>query len=274
MNKRNRYIVFFLIISFLLSVNLNAQGLKKHFKELPKKFKSSEKQQKYLVTIEWKNRDLDGNLFNHYSVQAKYTKGLENDYVIWNDVEMTEFKDTIAMVNALPELDNLTYKIEGDNFTKEEFYKNFPQQNLDLIRWFVQDAVGIETYGLMFFDSLKFNQVLYPDFFKNQKADFENYVNFNTRELSLCWTGISERNDEICALIHYQGMYNPVDSDTEAMKINGRSCFWGDVYVSYEDKDIEYATMYEDLVFKIFISANNFEQRMNLQRNVKFEKIP
>lgn len=261
MNYKYRIIFCLILINLVLSISLFSQNLDKYFNELPKSFKPTEKQQTYLVTIEWKNRDIDGNLFNHYSVKAKYSKGLEDDYVKWNDVEITEFKDTNEIVNSLNELENLTYKIEEDNFTKEEFYKNFPQQNLDLIRWFVQDAVGIETYGLMYFDSLKLNEVFYPDFFRNQKADFENHVNFNTRDLNLCWTGISEKNNEICALIHYQGMYNPVDSDTEAMKINGRSCFWGDVWVSFEDKDIEYATMYEDLVFKIFITANNFEHK-------------
>jgi len=57
------------------------------------------------------------------------------------------------------------------------------------------------------------------------------------------------------------------------MKLNGRSCFWGDVWISLKDKQIEYATMGEDLVFKMHLKANNYEQRINLQREVKFEKI-
>jgi hypothetical protein len=125
----------------------------------------------------------------------------------------------------------------------------------------------------MYFDSLKMNIPFYPDFFRNQKTRLDEYVNFNTRGLNITWTGISKMNNEICALIHYQGLYNPIDADSDVMKLNGRSCFWGDIWISLNDKQIEYATMNEDLIFKMRLKANNYEQRINLQRELKYEKI-
>ena len=162
--------------------------------------------------------------------------------------------------------------VRGEDFTKQDFYKNFPKKYLDIIRWLVQDAVAIEIYAWMYFDSLKLNQIFYPEFFKNQRLDFENYVNFTSQGLNLCWTGISKRKKEICAIIHYQAMYNPIDADMEAMKLQGRSTYWGDIWISLSDKQIEYASINEDVVFKMILAPNKNEQRIDLQREVVLEK--
>jgi len=124
----------------------------------------------------------------------------------------------------------------------------------------------------MYFDSLKLNQIFYPDFFKNQRANFENYVNFTNQDLSLTWTGVSKRNNEKCAVIHYQAMYNPIDANTDAMQLQGRSTYWGDIWISLSDKQIEYAIGNEDVIVKM-TTPNNGEQRINLQREIVFDKI-
>jgi hypothetical protein len=170
-------------------------------------------------------------------------------------------------------LDGLKYKIVGDNFTKLDFYKNFPQAHVDIIRWFVQDQVAFNVYGLMFLDSLKLNTPYYPDFFSNHNAKIDNYVNFNTKALNITWTGISKRGKNTCALVHFQGMYNPIEADNDIMTLKGRSCFWGDIWVSLVSRQIEFATMNEDLIFKMNLKANKYEQRINLQRELKYEKL-
>jgi len=250
-------------------------AIDKYLSELPKNLKlDNSSPQNYNVSIHWINRDIDGNLINNSIVTAKYSRGFEDGSVEWDDVRLTDIRDTTKNEKQLTELNGLTYKIIGDNFTKQEFYNNFPKEgmDIDIIRWFVQDAVAIEVYGWMYFDNLKVNQVFQPDFFKNQRIEFDNYVNFTSQGLSLCWTGISKMNSELCAIIHYQSMYNPIDADTDAMKLHGRSTYWGDIWVSLTDKQIEYATMNEDVVFKMFLPVNKTEQRLNLQREIVFEK--
>lgn len=242
--------------------------------ELPKNLTvDNSTPQTYEVSLHWNNRDIDGALLNNNFVKALYTRGLEDGYVRWNDVQMKNLTDTLGVMRQIPELNGLQYKIDGDNFVKQEFYNNFPQQHVDLIRWFVQDGVAIETYGWMYFDSLKLNEVFYPAYFQNQRVDVENYVNFTNQSLSLHWTGVSKRNNETCAIIHYQAMYNNIDANTDVMKLSGRSMYWGDIWVSLTDKHIEYATMYEDVVFKMTLKANNYEQRLDLQREIIFKKI-
>ncbi|MCX6123011.1 MAG: hypothetical protein NTX44_15470 [Ignavibacteriales bacterium] len=247
----------------------------KYLTELPKNLKlDNNRPQTYNVSIHWINRDLDGNLINNNIVKAKYARGFENGFVRWEDVRLTNIRDTAQYENQLTELNGLTYKIIGDNFTKKEFYDSFPKEgmDIDIIRWLVQDAVGIEVYGWMYFDSLKFNQVFYPNFFKNQRIKMENYVNFTSQGLSLCWTSISKMNNEMCAIIHYQSMHNPIDANTDVMKLHGRSTYWGDIWISLTNKHIEYATMNEDVIFKMILTANKYEQKLDLQREVVFEK--
>ncbi len=219
--------------------------------------------QSYKVSLHWINRDLDGKLVNDNTATANYTRGFADGSVAWNDVRLDG--------KSLEELDGLHYRIVGDNLVKQSFYDAFPQKHIDLVRWFVQDAAAIEAYAWMYLDSLKLNDVFQPVFFKNQRIDIENYVNLTSRGLNLCWTGISERNNKRCAVVRYQSMYNPVDADTDAMKLRGRTLFWGDIWISLADRHIEYATMNEDVVYTLVLPANGTEQRLNLQRDIIFE---
>ena len=274
--KKNIIISALSLMGLIFTVDSFAQSTKieKYLDNLPQGLKTdTNKPMHYKLTIDWTNRDIDGNPINHSIAIGELTKAFENDSIKLSNVTLTEAGGSVTNKQKLKELDGLKYKIDGDNFTKPDFYKDFPQARIDLIRWFVQDQLAFEVYGLMYFDSLKLDTPFYPDFFRNHKAQFDKYVNFNTRDLNITWTGISKIDNEICALIHFQALYNTIDADTDVMKLNGRSCFWGDIWISLNDKQIEYATMSEDLIFKMNLKANNYEQRINLQRELKFEKI-
>jgi hypothetical protein len=56
------------------------------------------------------------------------------------------------------------------------------------------------------------------------------------------------------------------------MQLKGRSTYWGDIWISLSDKQIEYASGNEDVVVKM-TTDKNAEQRIHLQREVVFEKI-
>ena len=57
------------------------------------------------------------------------------------------------------------------------------------------------------------------------------------------------------------------------MPVIGRSLYWGDIYISLSDMQIEYATMNEDVIMEINTSTLPEKKRLNVQREVKFEKI-
>jgi hypothetical protein len=263
------------VIFFIISACQNVTEVTgdDYLTELPKNLDLDNSiPQNYKFALRWINRDIEGNLINNSIVTAKYTRALEDGSVRWDKVLQIDIIDSVKYEKQLTQLDGLTYKIIGDNFTKQEFYDNFPKNNIELIRWFVQDGVTIEIFAWMYFDSLRLNQTFYPEFFRNQRINIENFVNVTNQELSLTWTGVSKINNERCAVIHYQAMYNSIDANTEAMQLHGRSTYWGDIWVSLSDKQIEYAVGNEDVIFKMKTAAYG-EQRINLQREVTFRKI-
>lgn len=231
----------------------------------------------YRLTIEWLNKDMNGKLMMHNIASGRIIQLSQKSFVNnttqladWNLTEIsTQGRNRIKLV----ELEGLQLKISGDNFTNVDFYKDFPPTRVELIRWIVQDKVAFGVYGQMYLDSLKLNTPYYPDFFQNQRADFDQYVNFNTQKLKITWLGFSEMNNENCMLIYFKSMYNPIDADNEMMTLNGRSCFWGNIWISPKTKQIEHATMNEDLVYTIKFKATNSEQQINMQREVMLEKI-
>ena len=62
------------------------------------------------------------------------------------------------------------------------------------------------------------------------------------KNLELTWVGISRLNDELCMVIDYESFVNPVNSSSPGMTVQGRSLYRGIIYISLEDKQIEYAT--------------------------------
>jgi hypothetical protein len=208
---------------------------------------------------------------NHSIAVVKLMRGLPNDTTQLQDMTLTEIIGETKDTKNLTEVNGLKYKLEGDNFTKLDFYKDFPP--IEILRNIIQDQVGFDVYGQMYLDSLRLNIPFYPDIFKNQLAEFEQSISFNTRKLSITWIGISKINEKQCAVLHFQSMYSPIDIDNDARLLHGRSCFWGNIWISLNTREIEYATMYEDLISKMKFKTNGYELQINMQREVKLEKI-
>ncbi len=79
-------------------------------------------------------------------------------------------------------------------------------------------------------------------------------------------------NNELCALIEYRTLDNPLRVENEQLKIKGRSHYWGTIWVSMMDKQIEHATLYEDVIMDLQF-AKQASQMMNSTRIITFEKL-
>ena len=231
----------------------------------------------YRLTIDWSNRDMNGKVLLHRIASGKIVEISRQSFIEnttqLEDWSLTEMSEQGRNTRQIEELDGLKLEISRDNFTNLDFYKDFPPAQVELIRWIVQDKVAFGVYGQMYLDSLQLNVPYYPDFFQNQQADFEQYVNFNTQKLNITWLGFSEMNGKNCKLVYYKSMYNPINADNDIMILNGRSCFWGHIWISPDTRQIEYATMNEDLIYKMKLKSNDFEQQINMQRDLIFRKI-
>lgn len=233
--------------------------------------------QTYDVTLKWQNLDaMNGRKLNCNAVKATYVIGIENDYVAWRDVslaQVNDFKQTQFKGKDLPSFNNFSYKPKNTAFLSEKFYENIPTEQRDLAKWLVSDAIQMQGLAWYVFDSLAYNKEFVPKLLENYDVKFEDWVTFTNRYQKMIWSGIGKHNGEICAIVKFESHYNPVEIDNAQMRVKGRSLFYGEMWISLLDKQVEYASMFEDVIMKLTSSMFPDEQLIDLQREIVFNKL-
>jgi hypothetical protein len=271
---------FLLTLAFSLVANLSIAQNKhfdQYFKIKPRDIKVLNAEiQKYDVTLKWQNLDaINGNKINCNAVTATYIVGLENGYVGWKNVSLAQiddFNQTQYKGTDLPSFNKLTYNAIDTAFLSEKFYTNIPIEQRDLAKWLVSDAVQMQGLAWYVFDSLEFKTDYFPKLLENHNVRFEDWVTFTSRYQKLVWSGITKHNDEICAIVKFESFYNPVKIDNVQMQVKGRSLYYGEMWISLTDKQVEYAVMFEDVVMKLTSTMFPDEQLIDLQREIVFSK--
>ncbi|HNQ82673.1 MAG TPA: hypothetical protein PLW31_08960 [Bacteroidales bacterium] len=268
-----------LMALLLVSNGLGAQknSIDRYLSLKPSEIKARKAEiQEYAVTLKWQNLDaIHGNKFNCDAVSATYIVGLENDSVSWKDVssaQISDFLQTDYSGASLPSFNGFTYKINETNFLNEDFYESIPVEQRDLAKWLVSDAVQMQGLAWYIFDSLEFNKPFQMKFLNNYEIKFEDWVTFTSRYQKFIWSGITKYNNEVCAIIRFESLYNPLKIDNSQMSVLGRALYYGEMWISLEDKQVEYATMVEDDVLKLKSPLFPEEQLIDLQREVIFKK--
>jgi hypothetical protein len=252
--------------------NLNVTELLKAG-TLPQNLELKDELQKYVVTTDHFTTDIFGNFFNKMRVKGEYTRGLENGKVKWNNV-------TVAMSMArnsefpqgtpLTYMENFSYNI-SDDMLKPENFTSFGE-NSAFAKNLVWDMMGIEGFAWSAWEKLKLNEPYSAKDF-NGKMELAGQGSFENKDVYLTWTGISQRNGESCAVIEYQTMNNPVEYSGEGMSMKGRSHYWGTIWVSLEDKQIEHAVLFEDVVMEMNLPGQTVRQIMDATREISFVKV-
>jgi hypothetical protein len=80
-------------------------------------------------------------------------------------------------------------------------------------------------------------------------------------------------NGKNCAVIQYQSFFNPVDAVNNGMKIKGRSLYWGTIWISLDEPQVECGALNEDLPMELTIPGVPEKQLIDLQRQVEFTKV-
>ena len=233
--------------------------------------------QQYDVTLKWQILDpLNGNNISCTGVHATYLFGMENNTVGWKDVRIAQIKDLNQEVwggTVLPAFDSFSYQPMDTGFLKEAFYQDIPPDQRDLAKWLVSDAAQMHGLAWYVFDSLEYQQEFMPKLLENFDIRFEDWVTFTSLYQKLVWSGITKYNNEICAVVKFESRFNPVRIDNSQMSVTGRALYYGEMWISLEDKQVEHATMLEDNVLKIRNSSLPGEQFIDLQREIVFDKI-
>ena len=250
--------------------NANAQ-----LSHLPTDLKLREDQpQKYKLAFDYLYLDTLGNPTGKERVTGEYTRALPNGKVKWNSVRIAKAK---AFDQPFPDgeaqnyMEGFTYQLSRRaDMLKKEFFPGFPEIEIKS-KNLVWDMHMIEEFAWDYFDRLELNQ---PYAIQSQPEDvpLAGAGTFQNRHIELTWVGLSKRNNELCALIQYQALMNKFTTSMMNMAFQGRSHYWGDIWVSLKDKQIEYATLTEDVLVEFKAPGQGAKQITGVLRKGTVEK--
>jgi hypothetical protein len=272
------------LLSFISWINVacgqKSGSVDKYLEALPANLELKEPvSQKYLMTAVYYNKDIYGNFSDKTQASGEYTRGLDEGYVKWNNVRIAGANQ---LDGAFPEgqlqeyMEDFRYKPSVD-MVGESAFAEFPLNNPFEFHTknLVWDMMAFEAFAWAYYDSLQLNHSYAPTGLKG-KVDLAGAGYFENKNIQLNWIGITKMNGELCAVIQFLAMDNPLEVNTEfngmEISLKGRSHYWGNVLVSLEDKQIEEAIMHEDVVMKMNIPEVQNEL-VNTTREIKLDKL-
>jgi hypothetical protein len=223
-------------------------------------------------SIDYNNAGPDGAIVQRQRLTGDYTRGLPNHEVEWHNVTTATAQGASAPFSA-PEksafMEGFRYANDPGATMGSDFFKSFPP-NAFMERNLVWDTGMFETFGQAYLDKLHLNQPFHT--LVDQDMKLPGVGTFQNRDVVLEWVGRSWRNGQDCALIQYQGFLNPVSIDAGGMTMKARSDYWGTIWVSLSTRQIEYATLNEEVTGEIALPGQSTPQPLNVLRVGTFEQ--
>jgi hypothetical protein len=226
---------------------------------------------KYQVITDYTSQDIFGNFFTKTRVNGFYTRGLAHGKVQWNNVRIA---DASKKDDPFPEgvrqdyMENLQYD-PMTAMTDTSLFKVFPAGNM-YGKTLIWDISTFESFAWLHFDSLQLNIPFHARIYDTD-ISLAGSGNFMNHDVKLTWTGISKMNGKKCALIQFEAMENLLTIKAGSMTAKGRSHYWGNIWVSLEDKQLEGAWMNEDVMLEINFPGSA-KQYINTIRRLTVEK--
>jgi len=199
--------------------------------------------------------DLQANFIKKARVIGDITCFLNNDSVKWNNVYISQtnsFDVPFPKGQKQLEFENFKY-VQSEKALEEVTFASIPQIDFRL-KNLVFDMLGFEVFAYAYWDSLELNKE-FCNHDLNSEVEMAKDGTFENKEMKISWIGITEINDETCAIIKYSQMNGKLKLNLENIKMTGRSHYWGEVYVSLSEKQIEYANLSEDVITDVSIKG-------------------
>ena len=141
--------------------------------------------------------------------------------------------------------------MEGLRYTRAEAEKLFTSGFLNKFppgteqeRNLVLDLEMFDGFVQKFVDKLRLNQ---PIEGPSGQVPLGPGSSFENRRVLLTWTGISRRQGEDCLLVHYEALRNHFQITSGPVTVTARSDYWGDMWIAARTRQIEYATLREEV---------------------------
>jgi hypothetical protein len=268
------FLINLLIIPGISNGQNDKEFIKKYLSELPSG-PLSNSLQKYKMTAIYTNRDLYGNFTGKTKVSGDYTSGLENGFVSWNNIYISEsnsFSDPFPAGEKQEYMESIKY-VPSSKMLEADAFKNFPAKPESVFaKNLVWDMMMIENFAWNYSDSMKLNKnYIIPgisgDF---AMGDVGTYSHVN---IKICWTGISFMNGKLCAVIEYRALDNKIEMNLDQMKTRGTEQYWGTTWVALKDRQIEHAEIYGGTIQEIEVAGMKDKFLIKTIRELEVNRI-
>jgi len=254
------YVTAAVVLSLLLARAVPSPkpqaGPERYLSSLPADLRLVEKRpQAYHFTCDYFHVTPTGNLIRKQQISARYTRALPGGMVRWTNVAAAEargFDDPFPPGETQAYMEGFSYPLsERDNMLKPDFFKGFPTSETAMFaRNLVWDTHMLERFGQDYLGELKLNKAYQPHP-KAAEIPLAGAGTFQNRNIELVWLGLSRVNGELCALIQYRAFLNKLNISNGSFSAKGKSSYWGEIWVSLENKQIERATLFVDVLLEL-----------------------
>jgi len=224
------------------------------------------------LTFDYFNVEVKGHVIGRERYSALYTRGLPGDTVRWSDVTVASAAGWSAFGPAEKQgfMEGFSYAYaDTANTLKPEFFKGFPPTAINQ-RNLIWDTHMFEAFVLNL-DKLKLNTVYHVP--GDGDSALAGMGTFHDRDVQLTLTGTSPRDGRDCVVIDYRAMFNTLDVKMAGMELVGRSDYWGQIWVSTATKQIEYATLYEEVLAEMNLQGQPKPMTISAVREGTFEPV-
>ena len=202
----------------------------------------------YKFSVDYTSANVKGEVFLRQRLAGEYTRGLPGGDVMWKSVTLETANGPTAPLDTPQKrefMEGFRYKNDLGGTMSPDFFKAFPPTAV-MERNLIWDTGMFELFGQNYFEHLKLNEPYHA--ISNESVDLPGVGTFHNRDIVLQWVGRSRRNGQDCAVVQYQAFFNPLEIATGGMTLNGRSHYWGEIWVSLTTKQVEYATLFEVVI--------------------------
>jgi len=230
----------------------------------------------YRFTVEYSTSNTRGQVIRRQLISGEYTRGLPGGDALWKNVSQIDSNgpgEPSEPVQKREFMEGFRFHIDLTNASGSmapDFFRGFPPSAI-FERNLVWDTEMIEFYGQTQFEHLRLNQPYH--LISDQEVNMPGVGAFHNRDVQLTWMGRSQRNGRDCALIGYSAYFNPLEIEFGAMNLEGRSHYWGQIWVALASKQIEYATLNEDVLGEMKLTGHDTPQIVSVFRSGTFELL-
>jgi hypothetical protein len=230
----------------------------------------------YRFVVEYFTANRRGEITTRQRLIGDYTRALPTGDVVWKNVSEAKANGATSPYGPPEQIEFM----EGFHYRRNakesadtmapDFFKTFPPAAV-FERNLVWDTQMIEDFGQKHFDDLRLNQPYHT--LSSEAIQMPEVGQFQNRDIELQWAGKSQRNGQDCALIEYSAFFNPLEITNAGMNMKGRSHYWGQIWVATATRQIEFATLNEDVLGELKLSGQSAPMTISVFRRGTFAPV-